>query len=114
MGVIILLLVFVLIAVKMSMKISAKAKDATSVGSETKSLWNFVFEQEGQAADAEFGSVETVKKNVETEKREVENVVARNKEVQEKPENEKPEHKGKSFSLREAVIYSAILDRPYK
>lgn len=114
MEVIILLLVFGLIAVRMSMKITARAKDTTKVGSETESLWNFAFEEEDHKTDVELENVEEVKKNVETEKREVESVVLRNKEVQEKRKDEKSEQKDKSFSLKEAVIYSTILDRPYK
>ena len=114
MEVIILLLVFGLIAVRMSMKISARAKDTTKVDSETKSLWNFAFEEEDYKTDVGLENVEEVKTNVEVEKRKVENVVLRNKEVQEKQKDEKSEQKGKSFSLKEAVIYSTILDRPYK
>ena len=114
MEVIILLLVFGLIAVRMSMKISARAKGTTRVDSETESLWNFAFEEEDHKTDVELENVEEVKKNVETEKREVESVVLRNKEVQEKRKDEKSEQKDKSFSLKEAVIYSTILDRPYK
>lgn len=114
MEVIILLLVFGLIAVRMSMKISARAKDTTKVDSETESLWNFVFEEEDHKTDVELENVKEVKKNVGTEKRKVESVVFRNKEVQEKRKDEKSEQKDKSFSLKEAVIYSTILDRPYK
>ena len=107
-------MVFGLIAVRMSMKISARAKYTTKVDSETESLWNFAFEEEDHKTDVELENVEEVKKNVETEKREVESVVFRNKEVQEKRKDEKSEQKDKSFSLKEAVIYSTILDRPYK
>lgn len=113
MGVIILLLVFALIAVKMSVKISAKAKNATKTSSEREGLWNFVFEQEEQKNNDKFENVEAVEKNTEAVKRKVKNVVAENKEVQDKKENGQSELKEK-FPLRDAVIYSTILDRPYK
>lgn len=113
MEVIILLLVFALIAVRMSVKISAKAKNATKTSSETESLWNFVFEQEEQKNNDEFENVEVAEKNTETAKRKVENVVVQNKEMQDKKENGQSELKEK-FPLRDAVIYSTILDRPYK
>lgn len=114
MEVIILLLVFALIAVRMSVKISAKAKNATKASSSgTESLWNFVFEQEEQKNNDEFENVEVAEKNTETVKRKVENVVVQNKEMQDKKENGQSELKEK-FPLRDAVIYSTILDRPYK
>lgn len=113
MEVIILLLVFALIAVRMSVKISAKAKNATKASSGTESLWNFVFEQEEQKNNDEFENVEVAEENTETVKRKVENVVVQNKEMQDKKENEQSELKEK-FPLRDAVIYSTILDRPYK
>lgn len=114
MGMIVALLVFAIIAIKMAAKVLAKAKEASSASSKANAFLNFDFEKAEPLVDDWSENVEAVEKKTKPAKAKVGNIVEKNGEEQKDKAKEQSKPKGGSFPLKEAVIYSTILDRPYK